>query len=103
MSSSGTDSKRRAEQAAEQTGDYAAHNTASDAARPPGTAGRPDPLLTLLRPPQADGELGRLANFAVTRLLGQGGMGAVYAADDLTLHRKVALKVMRPDLTARGP
>ncbi len=99
MSLPGTDSNRRAEKAAEQTGDYAAHNTASDAPAP--AAAQADPLLSLLRPPHADGELGRLAHFAVTRLLGRGGMGAVFAADDLLLHRKVALKVMRPELTAR--
>ncbi len=99
MSSSGTDKDRRTDHAAEQTGDFVAgHNTESGAHE---TAARPDPLVSLLRPPQADGELGRLAGFAVTRLLGQGGMGAVYEADDLMVRRKVALKVMRPELTAR--
>jgi len=103
MSSSEIDKKPHTDQPAEQTGDFlAAHNTADAASvdtskHPPQT----DPLLALLRPPQADGELGRLAHFAVTRLLGRGGMGAVFAADDLLLHRKVALKVMRPELTAR--
>ena len=101
MSSSGPDKKHRAETGAEQTGDFVAgHNTESSSGAAE-VAGPPDPLLSLLRPPQADGELGRLAGFAVTRLLGRGGMGAVYAADDLLLHRKVALKVMRPELTAR--
>ncbi len=102
MSSSGTDEGRRAEAAAEPTANLPTCNTATNVtARPPETAGAPDPLLLLLRPPQADGELGRLANFAVTRLLGRGGMGAVFAADDLLVRRKVALKVMRPELTAR--
>ncbi len=99
MSSSGTDKERRTDHAAEQTGDFVApHNTESSAAE---SAGRSDPLLSLLRPPQADGELGRLRGFAVTRLLGQGGMGAVFAADELLVRRPVALKVMRPELTAR--
>jgi serine/threonine-protein kinase len=40
-------------------------------------------------------ELG--AQFQVVRLLGQGGMGAVYLARDLTLHRAVALKVLAPE------
>jgi eukaryotic-like serine/threonine-protein kinase len=31
--------------------------------------------------------------------LGQGGMATVYLADDLRHHRKVAIKVLRPDLT----
>ena len=99
MSSSGTNKEHRADPSVEPTEDFvASRNTQTGAAQ---TAGRGDPLLSLLRPPQADGELGRLAGFAVTRLLGQGGMGAVYEAQDLMVHRKVALKVMRPELTAR--
>jgi serine/threonine protein kinase len=47
-----------------------------------------------LRPPTAPGEMGRLGNYRVIRLLGSGGMGKVFLAEDLTLHRPVALKVM---------
>jgi serine/threonine protein kinase/tetratricopeptide (TPR) repeat protein len=38
---------------------------------------------------------GDLAHFEIIEILGQGGMGAVYHAKDLTLHRDVALKMMR--------
>ena len=36
----------------------------------------------------------RIARFRVDRLLGAGGMGEVYLAEDSTLHRKVALKLL---------
>jgi eukaryotic-like serine/threonine-protein kinase len=40
-----------------------------------------------------------LANrYEITALLGEGGMGAVYKANDRELNRPVALKVIRPDL-----
>ena len=35
--------------------------------------------------------------FAITRLLGQGGMGRVYEGVDLEAHRKIALKLLRAD------
>jgi serine/threonine protein kinase len=42
--------------------------------------------------------------YRVERELGQGGMATVYLAEDLKHHRKVALKVLRPELAATlGP
>ena len=42
--------------------------------------------------------------YRLERELGQGGMATVYLAEDLKLHRKVAVKVLRPDLAATlGP
>jgi len=38
--------------------------------------------------------------FQIVRLLGRGAMGSVYLARDLTLHRVVAIKVLRWDLLA---
>ena len=43
----------------------------------------------------------RLGRYEIRSLLGAGGMGEVYLGHDLTLQRKVALKVLRPDLTAK--
>ena len=38
--------------------------------------------------------------YRIERELGQGGMATVYLAQDLKHDRKVALKVLRPDLAA---
>jgi tetratricopeptide (TPR) repeat protein/tRNA A-37 threonylcarbamoyl transferase component Bud32 len=42
--------------------------------------------------------------YTIEREVGSGGMATVYLAEDLKLHRKVALKVLRPELAAAlGP
>jgi tRNA A-37 threonylcarbamoyl transferase component Bud32 len=68
----------------------------------PPAAGPDDPAVWVrsLAPPQAPGELGRLGQFSVRRVLGQGGMGAVFAAEDLLLKKVRAVKLMRPHLAA---
>jgi WD40 repeat protein/tRNA A-37 threonylcarbamoyl transferase component Bud32 len=55
-------------------------------------------LQALLRPAAALGALGQLADYEVTELLGQGGMGVVLKAFDRGLKRWVAIKVLAPDL-----
>ena len=43
---------------------------------------------------------GLAGRYRIERELGEGGMATVYLADDLKHHRKVALKVLRPELAA---
>ena len=42
------------------------------------------------------------ARYKVEHLIGSGGMGLVYAARDVELDRRVAVKVVRPDATGAG-
>lgn len=47
-------------------------------------------------------ELGRvLGGYRLEKQLGAGGMGAVFLAEDVKLQRKVALKVMKPEVAVR--
>ncbi len=62
----------------------------------------PAEYYDFLAPAQADDEIGRLGSYRVLKVLGTGGMGVVFQAEDRTLHRQVALKVMLPALAASG-
>jgi serine/threonine protein kinase/regulation of enolase protein 1 (concanavalin A-like superfamily) len=60
----------------------------SDGARP----------FDVLNPPRAEGELGWLAHYRVQSLIGEGGIGLVFLAEDTELARPVALKVIKPEM-----
>ena len=54
----------------------------------------------VLSPADHPGELGRLGRFRVLNILGSGGMGVVFEAEDSHLRRRLALKVLVPTLAS---
>jgi len=57
-------------------------------------------LTDFLAPPQQPGEIGRLGVYRVLKILGAGGMGVVFKAEDPGLQRLVAIKAMLPAIAA---
>lgn len=56
--------------------------------------------VSFLRPAQQPDEIGRLGGYRILQILGSGGMGVVFRAEDLKLKRQAALKVMKPEIAA---
>jgi serine/threonine protein kinase/WD40 repeat protein len=56
--------------------------------------------ISYLAPAQQADEIGRLGDYRVLQILGRGGMGVVFLAEDPLLKRQVALKVMKPSIAA---
>lgn len=69
----------------------------------PGAEGNPaGEWDSFLSPPLDPRERGGLGPYRVLRVLGAGGMGVVFLAEDSQLHRPVALKAMLPTLAGNS-
>ncbi len=70
----------------------------ADMAAPAAKIVDPDNPYPFMDPPEAEGEMGWISNYRLFRVIGTGGMGVVFEAEDKDLKRRIALKILRTEL-----
>ena len=63
----------------------------------------PSNSLEFLAEPRRPDSLGRIGHYEVRAILGRGGFGIVFRANDDMLQRAVAVKVLAPQLATTSP
>ncbi|HEY1066621.1 MAG TPA: serine/threonine-protein kinase, partial [Pirellulales bacterium] len=82
--------------------DWEDHKTCASVGEPPWHGTLADDVRGRLQPSSRPDSLGRLDQYEILNVIGEGGFGSVVKAFDERLHRVAAVKILSPHLAASG-